>query len=157
MLKKTSYQRTKEEFEAVREKRRKKKEVIFFFFCLRLWTFYWQVTCLHLFIYLFNPRSTWRTSSREKKPFRGTNRKRWRRFRCSARKQRKGSPIWTSKWSICFRRSKELGSDSHHGWYWSRDGEKSEPFLFVTDMRRNKSWAQFLDQFASYFYIFLCP
>lgn len=31
MLKKTSYQRTKEEFEAVREKRRKKKEVIFFF------------------------------------------------------------------------------------------------------------------------------
>lgn len=31
MLKKTSYQRTKEEFEAVKEKRRKKKEVIFFF------------------------------------------------------------------------------------------------------------------------------
>ncbi len=30
LLKKTSYQRTKEEFEAIREKRRKKKEVTFF-------------------------------------------------------------------------------------------------------------------------------
>lgn len=34
LLKKTSYQRTKEEFEAVREKRRKKKEVTAYSFLI---------------------------------------------------------------------------------------------------------------------------
>lgn len=44
MLKKTSYQRAKEEFEAVKEKRRKKKEVIFLFLFKVTDFEYWQVT-----------------------------------------------------------------------------------------------------------------
>lgn len=84
-------------------------------YCLSLTeslTFWNQTVPFTLLLIFVDPRSTWRTSSREKKPSSGTSRKRWRRFRCSAKRPRKDSQTWTCRWSICFRRSKERGNDS---------------------------------------------
>lgn len=85
--------------------------VVFFFFFF----------CVHgLFALSSCHRISWRASSREKKPFRSTNRKSWRRFRFWVKRLRKDSRTWTSRWSSYCRRSREV-TDELWTTSWSKE------------------------------------
>lgn len=107
LLKKTSYQRTKEEFETVRENRRKKKEVTAFSFdyCEILlmkknvsfdlrsdFLLTYCLVLLHVFLFFAEPQEYLKNKQQREEAIQNYKQKKREAFQMLSRKTKKGQP-----------------------------------------------------------------